>query len=79
MQLCGRNLLYAYTLRRQLPFCHSEGFHGGYQFLTSNVFSTVQCRVRSAIVSEREIPIVVPEIATVGAFVEVQHAERRMV
>ena len=39
----------------------------------------VQCRVRSAIVSEREIPIVVPEIVTVGAFVEVQRAERRMV
>jgi len=30
VQLCGQNFLYACALQRQLPFCHSEGTHGGY-------------------------------------------------
>ena len=36
-----------------LPFCHSEGVCG--EFLTSNVFSTVRCRVCSVIASESEV------------------------
>ena len=65
MQLCGCILkfLYARALWRQLPLCQSEGVHGGYKFLMSNFFSTVQCRVCSVIVSESEVPVVVPEIA----------------
>jgi len=48
----------------------------------SNVFSAVQCRVCSVIVSESEVSVVVPEIAElaiVGGCVEVLRAERRMV